>query len=326
MLQLGQALRGGKIQAEEYNSLLDGLYPLLEAAAGGSDRFGGSVAKLTAAVKDGKVSSKEFFDAIIAGSDALEGKAAKANLTLSSSLTTLTNALTVYVGESDKSSGASVVMGAAIGKLAENIDILIPALATIAVMFGSKYVAAAAAATFSTTAKAAADVRATASANALAVAMQMRLNPAFASTSASAVAATASITRFGTTASLIAGRGLSNLVTMLGGPAGMAIAAFTIGLTSIAAESRRTSAALDNLEREAEKAANKLDTAEDGANRAAEGVKGVGSDPTGQNDEDGMNTGNGVFYLHGSVYPGAGCPIADPAFGDDDIAVLGMVA
>ena len=49
-------------------------------------------------------------------------------------------------------------------------------------------------------------------------------------------------------------------------------------------------------------------------------------DPTGQNDEDGMNTGNGVFYLHGSVYPGAGCPIADPAFGDDDIAVLGMVA
>jgi len=49
LLQLGQALRGGKIQAEEYNSLLDGLYPLLEAAASGSERFGGSVAKLTAA-------------------------------------------------------------------------------------------------------------------------------------------------------------------------------------------------------------------------------------------------------------------------------------
>jgi len=35
LLQLGQALASGKVQAEEYSSLLDGLYPLLQAAAAG---------------------------------------------------------------------------------------------------------------------------------------------------------------------------------------------------------------------------------------------------------------------------------------------------
>ena len=35
-------------------------------------------------------------------------------------------------------------------------------------------------------------------------------------------------------------------------------------------------------------------------------------DPDGQMDEDGCNTGDGKFYLHGVVMPGAGCPISDP--------------
>ncbi|TIX80384.1 MAG: phage tail tape measure protein, partial [Mesorhizobium sp.] len=35
LLQLSQALGGGKLQAEEYNSLVDGLRPLLQAAAAG---------------------------------------------------------------------------------------------------------------------------------------------------------------------------------------------------------------------------------------------------------------------------------------------------
>ncbi len=140
LLQLTQALRGGKVQAEEYNSLLDGLYPLLEAAANGSSRFGGSVAKLTAAVKDGKVSSGEFFAAILAGSDVLEGKAAKSALTLSAGYTTLTNALTVYFGEADKANGISAAMGEALSKIADNLDTLIPAIALIASALGANFV------------------------------------------------------------------------------------------------------------------------------------------------------------------------------------------
>lgn len=136
LLQLTQTLRGGKVQAEEYNSLLDGLYPLLEAAANGSERFGGSVSKLTALVKDGKVSSQEFMQAILAGSDLLEGKAAKATLTLSAGYTTLNNALTVYFGEADKANGVSAAIGETFGLLADNLDTIIPGLAAITIGLG----------------------------------------------------------------------------------------------------------------------------------------------------------------------------------------------
>ena len=132
-MQLGQALRGGKVQAEEYNSLLDGLYPLLEAAANGSDRFKGSVAELTKLVKDGKVSSAEFFQAILNGSSILEDRAAKATLTLSAGMTTLTNALTVYFGEADKANGVSSALGEAFGMVATNLDTLIPAIAAVTI-------------------------------------------------------------------------------------------------------------------------------------------------------------------------------------------------
>lgn len=157
LLQLGQALRGGKVQAEEYNSLLDGLYPLLEAAANGSDRFKGSVAELTKLVKDGKVSSAEFFQAILNGSSILEDRAAKATLTLSSGMTTLTNALTIYFGEADKANGVSSALGETFGMVANNLDTLIPAIAAVTIGIGVRYVAAAgAAAAASLTAAAAA--------------------------------------------------------------------------------------------------------------------------------------------------------------------------
>ena len=72
LLQLAQALGGGKIQAEEFNSLIDGARPLLQAAAGGIEEAGGSVAKLTALVKDGKVSSEAFFRGVLAGTPILD--------------------------------------------------------------------------------------------------------------------------------------------------------------------------------------------------------------------------------------------------------------
>lgn len=140
LLQLGQALRGGKVQAEEYNSLLDGLYPLLEAAANGSERFGGSVAKLTTAVKDGSVTSKEFFSAILSGSNILEQRAAKATLTTGAAFATLRNELTLYFGEASKSSGATAALAEAIGLLADNLDTVIPAIAVISTALGVGFV------------------------------------------------------------------------------------------------------------------------------------------------------------------------------------------
>lgn len=137
ILQLGQSLQSGTVRAEEFNSMMEGLFPLLQAAAASSDKYGGSVAKLRAAVVDGKVSSEEFFNLILKGSAILEEKAAKATLTTAAGFTTLTNALTVYFGEADKANGVSAAFGEALGLLARNLDTVIPAIAAITLGYGA---------------------------------------------------------------------------------------------------------------------------------------------------------------------------------------------
>lgn len=121
LLQLGQALAGGKIQAEEYNSLLDGMRPLLQAAASGLVEAGGDVAKLTALVKDGKVSSEAFFRAILAGAPVLEEQLAGSVTTSEKALQRLQNEFVKAVGEFDKATGASQALAGAIDGLAGSI-------------------------------------------------------------------------------------------------------------------------------------------------------------------------------------------------------------
>ncbi|HEV7335556.1 MAG TPA: tape measure protein [Bosea sp. (in: a-proteobacteria)] len=121
LLQLGQSLAGGKVQAEEYNSLLDGMRPLLEAAAAGLSEAGGDVAKLTALVKDGKVSSEAFFRAILAGAPILEEKLAGSVTTTEQAMQRLQNEFVKAVGEFDKATGASAALAGAIDGLAGSI-------------------------------------------------------------------------------------------------------------------------------------------------------------------------------------------------------------
>ena len=110
LLQLGQALGGGKVQAEEYNSLIDGLPGVLQAAAAGISEAGGSVSKLTALVKDGQVSSKAFFDGIAAGASVLDGRLSTAEETVSGGLTRLQNVLVDVATRFDDSTDASRIL------------------------------------------------------------------------------------------------------------------------------------------------------------------------------------------------------------------------
>lgn len=121
LLQLGQALSGGKVQAEEYNSLLDGMRPLLQAAAHGMEEAGGDVAKLTALVKEGKISSEALFRAIIAGASILEDQLAGSVSTTEQAMQRLQNEMTKAVGEFDKATGASAALAGAIDGLAGSI-------------------------------------------------------------------------------------------------------------------------------------------------------------------------------------------------------------
>lgn len=114
LLQLSQALGGGTVRAEEFNSMLEGSPAIVQAVARGLERTGGSVAKLRAEVNSGTVSSREFFDAFIRGSEQLEAQAASQEKTVSQAMVSLQNALVDAVGRFDDATGAS-------GRLAQGI-------------------------------------------------------------------------------------------------------------------------------------------------------------------------------------------------------------
>ena len=204
ILGLSQAFASGTVKAEEYNQMLEGgLQPLLQAVAN-SDRFGGSLGKLRQAVVDGKVSSQEFFNAILAGAGTMEGQAAKAALTLSGGFTTLSNALTVYFGEADKANGVSAALGEALGALADNLDVIIPALSVIAVAAFGRFAA-----------------------GALVGGTSLRALSAYAAIATTSLAGTALAARSAGAA----------LLAAFGGPVGLAITAVVLGLGYAATES-----------------------------------------------------------------------------------------
>lgn len=138
LLQLGQALGTGTVRAEEFNSVNEGLRPILQAAADASDKYKGSVAALRNDVLAGKITSQEFFRLVLAGYDSLQAKASTATLTIAASFTVLNNALGKYIGETDESLGATQRVSAAIVGVANNLDTIVPALAAITVAFGAR--------------------------------------------------------------------------------------------------------------------------------------------------------------------------------------------
>lgn len=251
LLQLAQALAAGTVRAEEFNSINEGARPILQAVADGSTRFAGSVSKLRAAVLDGSVTSKEFFAAFLKGSGQLEGQAAKAPLTVAASLTTLGNALTKYIGETDSSLNASARLGAGIKALADNLDTVAPALAVIAVAVGGRYAGAMVTAGV-------ASVRL--------AAFQTAMTASMMGASRASLLATAAMGR------------LSGAMAFFGGPIGLAITAVALAIGGLALEANKASANAKALTDELKKTDGALDTAEVAMGLAKAGATGLGDE------------------------------------------------
>ncbi|WP_457813930.1 tape measure protein [Sinorhizobium meliloti] len=122
LLQLGQALGSGKVQAEEFNSILEGAPTIAQAAAAGLKEAGGSVSQLKQLVVDGAISSEAFFRAFEAGSVILEQKAANATFTIAQATNNLWTSLTNVVREFNQSTGASERFAHGINNAAGAID------------------------------------------------------------------------------------------------------------------------------------------------------------------------------------------------------------
>lgn len=92
LLQLSQALGAGTVRAEEFNSMMEGALPIVQAAANGITEAGGSVSKLKNLVNDGKVSSEAFFRGFQAGAHTLNQQVAGATLTVAQGFERVQNA------------------------------------------------------------------------------------------------------------------------------------------------------------------------------------------------------------------------------------------
>lgn len=136
LLQLSQALGGAIVRAEEFNSVNEGLRPVLVAVANGIAKYGGSVSKLRQDVIDGKVASQDFFAGFLKGSAQLEGQANQSVLTVAQSFIVLRNSASVYIGTANEAVGATQAFGAGMKLLADNLNVVIPALAVLAVAMG----------------------------------------------------------------------------------------------------------------------------------------------------------------------------------------------
>lgn len=101
LLQLSQALGGGVVRAEEFNSILEGAPEIVRVVAQSIERFGGSISKLRMAVLAGEVSSREFFEAFLRGSDDLKQRAESMPVTVGQAFIRLRNVFNQAVSGSN---------------------------------------------------------------------------------------------------------------------------------------------------------------------------------------------------------------------------------
>lgn len=142
LLQLSQAMAGGTVRAEEFNSILEGAFPIALAAAQGIDAAGGSVGRLRQLVIEGKISSDAFFNAILSQTDSLEAAFANTDATIGQALQRVSDSFTLLIGSMDQATGASAAIAEGIIFLADNLQLGVTIAGTAAVAFGTKYVAA----------------------------------------------------------------------------------------------------------------------------------------------------------------------------------------
>ncbi|AGB71033.1 phage tape measure protein [Rhizobium tropici CIAT 899] len=107
LLQLSQALGSGTVHAEEFNSIIEGMPALAQAAAKGIKQANGSVAELKTLVNNQQLSSRALFDGIIAGASDLDHKLQGTGATIGNAFTDLQTSLTKAAGKFDDVTGAS---------------------------------------------------------------------------------------------------------------------------------------------------------------------------------------------------------------------------
>lgn len=135
ILQLGQAMNEGIVRAQEYNSMINAMPIVLKTVANNLDGVGGSLAKLRQRMLDGKLYSKDFFEALLKGAPELAALFERSGKTIGQSFTIVENAMVKYVGRIDEAYGVSAKFYDMAKLVADNIDLIVKSLTILASPF-----------------------------------------------------------------------------------------------------------------------------------------------------------------------------------------------
>lgn len=119
--QLAQALGNTKLQAEEFNSVIDQMPELVQVVA---KEMGYTSAEFGNAVRTGKILSKDVYDALIKKADEVNDRASKLPLTFGQAKEVLNNELIIALGEVNKQLGVTRVLAGGMKALADNSALL----------------------------------------------------------------------------------------------------------------------------------------------------------------------------------------------------------
>lgn len=146
LTQLGQALGGGTIRAQEFNSILSATPAVMQVVAKNISGVDGSIAKLREKMNAGQLSAKEFFEAFQKGGKDIDEAFSKTPNTVGNAISRLNTNLTEFIGKIAESSGILTAMANAIDFVSNNLTVLSAALAVVgarvAVAFGPAAIAA----------------------------------------------------------------------------------------------------------------------------------------------------------------------------------------
>lgn len=125
MMQFGQAMAGGIVRAEEFNSIVENTPLIAQSIAKG---LGMTVGELRKAVIEGKVLSEDVFKALEGQTDAINEKFAKMPLTIQRASGMIANAFAVAVQELDNGLGTTEAIADFMKDISEIIESeLVPA-------------------------------------------------------------------------------------------------------------------------------------------------------------------------------------------------------
>lgn len=122
LLQFGQALSLSKLRAEEFNSLVENLPLVIERIEKGLGKAPGS---LRAAVIEGKVLSRDVFEALLKQIGDIDDQFKNIPITLGRAGTIMANAMTQAFGNLDSRVGVTQDLSAAMVTLADNMDAVV---------------------------------------------------------------------------------------------------------------------------------------------------------------------------------------------------------